>query len=84
MYFSYGFSAGISCLEGIRSQDTIGLYSINRIEWILAEYAAFENNLATVPLYDTLGDEAMEYILEQTEMKIVVVAASKVFGILFI
>ncbi len=35
--------------------DRVGLYSVNRADWIIAEQACFAQNLCTVPLYDTLG-----------------------------
>jgi long-chain acyl-CoA synthetase len=35
--------------------DRVGLYSVNRADWIIAEQACFTQNLCTVPLYDTLG-----------------------------
>ncbi len=56
----------------------IGLYSINRPEWILSEQACYANNFVTVPLYDTLGDEAIVFIFEQTEMEAVVIDIKKV------
>jgi len=33
----------------------VGLFSINREEWVLAEHASFRQSFITVPLYDTLG-----------------------------
>ena len=35
--------------------DRVGLYAMNRPEWIISEYACYAQNLCTVPLYDTLG-----------------------------
>ena len=46
----------------------IGLYSKNRYEWVVAEHGAFTQNLVTVPLYDTLGAEAVAFIIDQTGM----------------
>ena len=71
------FAAGLKCL-GPKEKANIGLFSINRSEWIIAEHGCFHLNLVTVPLYDTLGDEAIEYIVNQTEMEIAVVATQKV------
>ena len=55
----------------------VGLYSINRPEWVIAEYACNYQALVTVPLYDTLGAEAIEFIFNQTEVDIVVTTADK-------
>ncbi|KNE67637.1 hypothetical protein AMAG_12091 [Allomyces macrogynus ATCC 38327] len=54
----------------IDHQEAVGLYSINRPEWVIAEQACYLHMLTTVPLYDTLGDAAIEYIVNQTEMRV--------------
>ena len=36
----------------------------------------------TVPLYDTLGPEAIEYIVNQTEMKVIICTSDKALNIL--
>lgn len=54
--------------EGMGPQKAFGLYGKNCAEWVIAEHAAFARNWITVPLYDTLGKEAMLNILNQTEM----------------
>ena len=46
----------------------LGLYSKNRYEWCIAEQACHAYSLVDVPIYDTLGDEALDFILKQTEM----------------
>eukprot|EP00521_Asterionellopsis_glacialis_P007005 CAMPEP_0195281536 /NCGR_PEP_ID=MMETSP0707-20130614/807_1 /TAXON_ID=33640 /ORGANISM="Asterionellopsis glacialis, Strain CCMP134" /LENGTH=675 /DNA_ID=CAMNT_0040340435 /DNA_START=73 /DNA_END=2100 /DNA_ORIENTATION=- len=46
----------------------LGLYMKNCMEWILAEHATYAVGGATVPFYDTLGPETVQYILTQTEM----------------
>jgi hypothetical protein len=49
------FSAGLVKLGlSWKSNDTIGLYSINRPEWTIAEFASYFQSLAPVPLYDTV------------------------------
>ncbi len=55
------------CGSGVKpGQDTyIGLYSINRAEWVIAEQACNAYSIVTVPLYDTLGLEAVKYIIGQ-------------------
>jgi long-chain acyl-CoA synthetase len=44
----------------------------NCMEWFIAEQAIFCVSGATVPFYDTLGPESVEYILKQTGTKSVV------------
>jgi long-chain acyl-CoA synthetase len=46
----------------------VGLYSKNREEWVVAEQACHAYGLVDVALYDTLGEEAIHFIVEQTGM----------------
>lgn len=39
--------------------------------------ACNRNNLACVPLYDTLGDAAVQYVISHSEVRVVVVSAAK-------
>lgn len=55
----------------------VGIYAKNRPEWVITEAACNAYSLVSVPLYDTLGDEAIHFILMQTEMKVVVCDDSK-------
>ena len=63
--------------HGVGKDENVGLFSINRSEWVLAEHACFRQSYVTVPLYDTLGDDAIEYIITQTEMKVCLATADK-------
>jgi len=60
---------------GISKKQTFGLYSINQPEWVVCEAACARQNIVSVPLYDTLGADAVEYILNHAEC--VGVACSK-------
>uniref|UniRef100_A0A0K0CY01 Long-chain-fatty-acid--CoA ligase n=1 Tax=Angiostrongylus cantonensis TaxID=6313 RepID=A0A0K0CY01_ANGCA len=50
----------------------IGIYSKNRPEWIITELAAYNFSNVIVPIYETLGFEACVFIINQTEMQVVV------------
>ena len=39
------------------------IYSKNRFEWLILEFACASYGMQTVPLYDTLGKEGIEFIL---------------------
>uniref|UniRef100_A0A8C2G754 Long-chain-fatty-acid--CoA ligase n=1 Tax=Cyprinus carpio TaxID=7962 RepID=A0A8C2G754_CYPCA len=43
----------------------IGIFSRNRPEWTISELACYTYSLISVPLYDTLGTEAISYILDK-------------------
>uniref|UniRef100_A0A3B5MD64 Arachidonate--CoA ligase n=1 Tax=Xiphophorus couchianus TaxID=32473 RepID=A0A3B5MD64_9TELE len=53
-------------------QQFVGVYSPNRPEWVISEMACYTYSMALVPLYDTLGTEAMVHILNLAEMSLVV------------
>ncbi|NXG71485.1 ACSL5 ligase, partial [Baryphthengus martii] len=50
----------------------IGIFAQNRPEWIISEYACYTYSMVAVPLYDTLGPEAIVYIVNQADMSIVI------------
>lgn len=50
----------------------VGIFAKNRVEWTLTSLACDHYSLVSVPLYDTLGDEAISFILVQTQLKLVV------------
>lgn len=52
------------------------IHSINRWEWTLTDISCFKYGVVSVPLYDTLGLEALQHTLNLTEGK--VMASSKV------
>ena len=61
----------------LKANQSVGLFSINREEWCVAEQACFASGLVTVPLYDTLGIESIAHICNQTEMEIIFISSDK-------
>jgi len=53
-------------------ENYIGIFAKNRPEWVMTATACEGYSFVSVPLYDTLGDEAINFILLQTELKLVV------------
>jgi long-chain acyl-CoA synthetase len=62
---------------GLEKGSMAGLYSINRPEWVIAEYGCNYQAIVTVPLYDTLGAEAIEFIINQTELSVIFTTGDK-------
>ena len=56
----------------------LGIFSKNREEWAITDFASIISGITSVPLYDTLGQDAIEYILDQTQLKTIVCSAEKV------
>ncbi|KAM7381246.1 hypothetical protein PAMA_012206 [Pampus argenteus] len=59
--------------KGLRPHpDTfIGIFAQNRPEWIIGELACYTYSMVAVPLYDTLGPEALVFIINQAEISTV-------------
>ncbi|KAJ2843916.1 medium-chain fatty acid-CoA ligase faa2, partial [Coemansia erecta] len=68
--------SGLSKL-GIRTKDCIGIFSPNRIEWSYIEHATYIYDFISVPMYDTLGVDAIKHMAEETEMTAVAIAHEK-------
>eukprot|EP00066_Takifugu_rubripes_P009375 XP_003976262.1 PREDICTED: long-chain-fatty-acid--CoA ligase 1-like [Takifugu rubripes] len=54
------------------AQQFVGIFAQNRPEWVLTELACYTYSMAVVPLYDTLGLEAMVHILNLAEISLVI------------
>ncbi|OLY80138.1 Fatty acyl-CoA synthetase A [Smittium mucronatum] len=58
------------------------MYAINRLEWTLTDRALPTQSLYSVALYDTLGPQSSEYILNHSEASIVVCSFDKIHKLL--
>ena len=56
----------------------MGVYSKNRGEYLIADMAAVLYGITSVPIYDTLGPDAMDFIMDQTKMSIIVLSKENV------
>ncbi|XP_037388872.1 long-chain-fatty-acid--CoA ligase 1a isoform X1 [Pygocentrus nattereri] len=50
----------------------IGIFAQNRPEWTISELACYTYSLVAVPLYDTLGTEAIRYIVDNALISTVI------------
>ncbi|XP_069600415.1 long-chain-fatty-acid--CoA ligase 1 isoform X1 [Ranitomeya imitator] len=53
------------------SEQFIGIFAQNRPEWIITELCCYTYSMVAVPLYDTLGAEAITYIITKAEISVV-------------
>ncbi|XP_064129018.1 long-chain-fatty-acid--CoA ligase 1 isoform X5 [Loxodonta africana] len=51
----------------------IGIFAQNRPEWVIIEQGCFAYSMVVVPLYETLGSEAITYIVNKAELSLVFV-----------
>ncbi|KAG8089095.1 hypothetical protein GUJ93_ZPchr0011g27568 [Zizania palustris] len=55
--------------HGIPEGARIGLYFINRPEWIIIDHACAAYSYVSVPLYDTLGPDAVQFIVNHATVE---------------
>ncbi|KZS19375.1 Long-chain-fatty-acid--CoA ligase 5 [Daphnia magna] len=73
MLRAQNFGSGLVALGLKPGPDTlVGVYSQNNPEWVLSEYALYTYSMVVVPLYDTLGPDACQFIINQAEMPLVI------------
>ncbi|XP_043369522.1 long-chain-fatty-acid--CoA ligase 1 isoform X3 [Dermochelys coriacea] len=49
----------------------IGIFAQNRPEWVLIEQGCYTYSMVVVPLYDTLGADAISYIVNKADVALV-------------
>eukprot|EP00882_Tetradesmus_deserticola_P024140 GHRQ01026369.1.p1 GENE.GHRQ01026369.1~~GHRQ01026369.1.p1 ORF type:complete len:303 (+),score=103.57 GHRQ01026369.1:204-1112(+) len=62
---------------GIKAGDRVGVYGVNCCEWMMAMQACNRMSYECVPLYDTLGENAVEFIINHSEAVITIVDGRK-------
>ncbi len=70
------FSRGLWAL-GIRPGDRVGLWAENSVRWSIADWSIISLGAITVPLFPTLTSDQAVYILNDAQVKAVVVGDSK-------
>uniref|UniRef100_A0A8C6XP47 Long-chain-fatty-acid--CoA ligase n=1 Tax=Naja naja TaxID=35670 RepID=A0A8C6XP47_NAJNA len=53
------------------SDQFIGLFSQNRPEWVIIEQGCYTYSMVLVPLYDTLGADAITFIVNKADITVV-------------
>lgn len=67
------FANGLAAL-GIKKNDKLAIISENRPEWVYSDMAMIGLGAVNVPLYPSLTTESMQFILNNSESKIVIVS----------
>ncbi len=60
----------------------VGVYSVNRPEWVIADQAMHAYSLVNVALYDTLGANALEFIINHAEINVVFCSGDRIPNLL--
>ncbi|MBE7178590.1 MAG: long-chain fatty acid--CoA ligase [Mucilaginibacter polytrichastri] len=64
---------------GIKKGDKIGIMSPNRPEWNFVDFAAMQIGAAAVPFYPTLSEADIDFILEDSEAKMIFVSSKDLY-----
>ncbi|KAJ2650016.1 medium-chain fatty acid-CoA ligase faa2 [Coemansia sp. RSA 1250] len=62
---------------GAGAKSCVGIFSPNRIEWSLVEHATYIYGQISVPMYDTLGSDAIKHMSEEAEISLITIAPEK-------
>jgi len=63
--------------KGIKKGDRVALMSGNRPEWNMVDFACNQIGVALVPLYPTLSNQDLSYIIQDAEVKLLFVSTSE-------
>ncbi|KAJ3694615.1 hypothetical protein LUZ60_010095 [Juncus effusus] len=64
--------------SGVAKGGRCGIYGANCPEWVISMEACNAHGIYCVPLYDTLGSHAVEFIIKHAEIQIVIVEEKKI------
>lgn len=66
--------------EGIRKGDKVAIMSGNRPEWNFVDFASNQIGAAIVPLYPTLSNKDLSYIISEAEVKLIFVSSEELYN----
>ena len=75
---SYNISAGLLAL-GLKKDDKIAIISPNRPEWNICDIGIMQIGVMNVPIYPTLSESEFKFILNDAEVKYVLVSDVNLF-----
>lgn len=58
---------------GIESQDNVGIYSQNKVEWSIADLGIMGTGAVSVPIYATNTADQARYIVDEAEIRVIFV-----------
>jgi long-chain acyl-CoA synthetase len=66
--------------SGIKKDDKVALISMNRPEWMFADYGIQQTGAVSVPMYPTITVEDYRYILKDSETKLILVSTEDLYN----
>ncbi len=73
-YYECARAAGLGLYAlGVRKEDRISILSENRLEWIYSDMGSLGIGACVIPIYTTLIDEEVSYIIGNSDAKVIIV-----------
>jgi long-chain acyl-CoA synthetase len=66
--------------RGVRQKTMVGIYSYNRPEWVITDLAVAKLGAVLVPIYHTVGSDAVRYILKDAGVTHLIVESAELFA----
>ena len=66
--------------RGVKPGDKVGIYSYNRPEWVATDLAVAKLGAVLIPVYHTLGPDAIRYILNDAGVTHLIVESAELFA----
>ncbi|AKQ47305.1 AMP-dependent synthetase [Rufibacter radiotolerans] len=66
--------------SGIKKDDKVALISMNRPEWVFADYGIQQTGAVSVPMYPTITVEDYRFILQDSETKLILVSTEDLYN----
>ncbi|MCX6842417.1 MAG: long-chain fatty acid--CoA ligase, partial [candidate division WOR-3 bacterium] len=66
--------------RGVKPGDMVGIYSYNRPEWVATDLAVAKLGAVLIPVYHTLGADAIRYILNDAGVTHLIVESPELFA----
>lgn len=73
-YTSYGLMA-----LGLSSTDKVAIISNNRPEWNFCDFGSQQASIVTVPIFPTISNKDLEFILNHAEVKLVFISDKSIY-----
>lgn len=73
-------SKGLILKENLKKSDKVALMSSNRPEWNICDFAVNQLGAALVPLYPTLAEQDLTFILKDANVKIIFVSNDELYN----
>ncbi|XXQ39474.1 AMP-dependent synthetase/ligase domain-containing protein [Plasmodiophora brassicae] len=70
--------------RGLVAGNNVGLFAANRAEWMITAFGVWSQRMRVVPIYSTLGPNAVEYIVNHAELTIIFVSKDNINEVLSI